>query len=134
MATIRNTAKDHVLTTTKNISELDRVQADLEIHTRKGNNEAGISFEYNYITVDEQDYRMPNSVLGQLKVLIEDDPSLNYFKVKKTGEGMQTRYTVIPDNKEPTLSKPAQCLKLDTQLAEGMITQKGYDLAMEQLK
>jgi len=27
---------------------------------------------------------------------MEDNPSLENFKVKKTGEGMDTRYTVIP--------------------------------------
>lgn len=53
-------------------------------------------FPYKYIEVDGERYRIPSSVLNQLKVFIEDNKELKDFKVKKTGEGMGTDYTVIP--------------------------------------
>ena len=31
-----------------------------------------------------------------LEKFLEDNPNLKTFKVKKSGEGMETRYTVIP--------------------------------------
>jgi hypothetical protein len=47
--------------------------------------------------VDDEKYRVPISVIQQLQVMIEDNPNLKKFKVKKTGEGKDnTRYTVIP--------------------------------------
>jgi len=46
--------------------------------------------------VDDEEYRVPTSVLKSLKVILEDKPDLKFFKVKKTGEGLKTEYTVIP--------------------------------------
>lgn len=135
MGTIKEMAKEHVLTTTKNIADLEQVNVDIEINNRKGTNEVGKEFEYNYITVNNQDYRMPNSVLGQLKVLLADNPQLELFKVKKTGEGMNTRYTVIPtigDTK--TLSNEDQRAMIEEQFSKGLMTLKGKELALEQLK
>ena len=48
------------------------------------------------INVDGEDYRVPDSVLKTLKVLLEDNPELEFFKVKSEGEGFHKKYTVIP--------------------------------------
>ena len=80
----------------ENISELPKVSLDAEIKERTGKNDEGAEFSYKYITVEGQDYRIPASVLKSLKAILEDSPSLKYFKVKKTGTGMSTEYTVIP--------------------------------------
>ena len=45
---------------------------------------------------EEEEYRVPKSVLKQLKEQLEVNPKLKFFKVNKTGEGMKTSYTVIP--------------------------------------
>jgi hypothetical protein len=50
----------------------------------------------NIADLDGEKYRVPNSVLKQLKVLLEDNPDLKKFKVKKSGVGLNTDYTVIP--------------------------------------
>lgn len=75
----------------KNIAELNSVSTDLEV---KEDVEA--EFPYKYIEVDGEKYKVPSSVLGSLKAILEENPKLAKFKVKKTGEGMETRYTVIP--------------------------------------
>jgi hypothetical protein len=74
-----------------NIAELQSVSTDLEM---KEDLEA--EFPYKYIVVDGKNYKVPTSVLGSLKAILEENPKLSKFKVKKTGEGMETRYTVIP--------------------------------------
>jgi hypothetical protein len=46
--------------------------------------------------VNGEEYRVPDSVLKALKDNLEVNPKLGWFKVKKTGEGLKTNYTVIP--------------------------------------
>ena len=53
-------------------------------------------FPYKYVEVDGVRYKMPISVFKDLKALREETPNLTKFKVKKTGEGINTSYTVIP--------------------------------------
>ena len=74
-----------------NIAELQSVSTDLEVM-----GEADAEFPYKYVIVDGQKYKVPTSVLGSLKAILEENPNLKKIKVKKTGEGMDTRYTVIP--------------------------------------
>ena len=75
----------------KNISELSSIETSLAVFDE---NES--EFPYKYIEVDGERYKMPLSVLGSLKALLEENPHLKKFKVKKQGEGMDTRYIVIP--------------------------------------
>jgi len=75
----------------KNISELPNVETDIAVLEDK---EA--EFPYKYIEVNGERYKLPVSVLGSLKAILEENPNLKKFKVKKQGEGMDTRYTVIP--------------------------------------
>jgi len=79
-----------------NISELPTVSIDLVTEDREGTNDEGKTFQYKVIEVDGQAYRVPVSVLKSLKAILEDNPNLKKFKVKKTGTGLATEYTVIP--------------------------------------
>lgn len=81
---------------TKNICELETVETDLEISSVKFKEGTPDEFEIDVIEVEGEQYRVPASVLKALKVHLEETPSLKYFKVKKSGEGMKTAYTVIP--------------------------------------
>jgi len=90
------------LTTTKNIADLPEVSVDMDLEDD--------SFEFTdkitgkektvtqkVITVKDEKYRVPNSVIGQLKIILEDNPNLKRFKVKKSGTTKDdTRYQVIP--------------------------------------
>ncbi len=98
MTTIKETAKQfEPKTATKNVADLSEVSTELELKDGKGQNkETGEAFVYKYIEVDGEEYRVPNKVIGDLKVILEENPNLMKFKVKKTGTGLETRYTVIP--------------------------------------
>ena len=97
MASLKEFAKEFVPKQTKNIADLPEVSVDTQIyHDGKGTDKNGEDFTYSYISLNDIEYRVAGSVIGQLKDQIEANPNLKKFKVKKVGEGMQTRYTVIP--------------------------------------
>jgi len=94
--TIRDEAKAYEpKQTTKNISELNSVSTDLVLEDDSFEFE-GKEIKQKVIVVNGERYRMPVSVIRDLKVILEDNPNLKNFKVKKTGQQMETRYTVIP--------------------------------------
>ena len=100
MSKISEYVKDYEPTTkTKNIAELDKVSTDLELEdddyefTKDGETK---TVKQKVIVVDGENYRVPVTVLQQLKILIEDDPDLKSFKVKRSGSTKDdTRYQVI---------------------------------------
>ncbi len=98
MVTIKEEAQNYESEQTKNIADLDKVSVDLNIEPelRKGTNNDGKEFKYKVTIVDGEEYRVPNSVLKNLKVILKAKPDLKTFKVVKTGEGMNTSYTVVP--------------------------------------
>lgn len=95
MGTIKELAKAYTTPKTLNIADLPQVSVDFSVVARTGKNENGEEFDYNVVELNGNEYRVPNSVLDQLKVLIEARPDLKTFKVVKTGQGMNTRYQVI---------------------------------------
>lgn len=96
MAKIIEEAKEYIAQTTKNIAELKEVDVQLELENRQGTDKEGETFKYKVIIVDEEEYRVPGSVLGNLKAILEKKPDLEKFAVSKQGTGMNTTYTVIP--------------------------------------
>lgn len=94
--TIAESAKSYVPKTAKNITELKSVAVDLLIQEDEGVDSAGAEYTYNYVEVDGEKYRVPDSVLNNLKAILEKKPNLKSFAVSKTGEGRLTKYTVIP--------------------------------------
>lgn len=96
MAKLIDEAKAYESHAVGNVADLPKVSTHLEVESRTGTNEEGKEFSYKVIKVDGQEYRIPASVLKSLKAILEDNPNLKEFKVKKTGTGMATEYTVIP--------------------------------------
>lgn len=96
MASIKSEAKAYEAPVTHNISELNQIPVDLELKNGEGKNKDGETFKYKYIIVDGKEYRVPGTVLGGLKALLAKMPSLEYFSVTRTGEKLNTQYTVIP--------------------------------------
>ncbi|HEY0090185.1 MAG TPA: hypothetical protein VGB37_15160 [Candidatus Lokiarchaeia archaeon] len=97
MANLKEAAKNYE-GSMKNIAELPKVSTELEIEDREGVNDEGKNFAYKVVIVEGQEYRVPDSVLKSLKSILEENPNLKSFKVKRTGTGMGTSYTVIPLN------------------------------------
>lgn len=94
--TLKEEAKTYESHSIGNIADLPKVSTSLKVEDREGTNEEGKLFQYKVIMVDGQAYRVPVSVLKSLKAILEDKPNLENFKVKKTGQGLATEYTVIP--------------------------------------
>ena len=96
MTTIKDAALTFEPKTTKNITELEKVPVALEIQTEEGVDANGEAYTYSYIELNDNRYRIPNSVVSTLKKILVKKPNLEYFAVTKDGEGRNTRYTVIP--------------------------------------
>jgi len=94
--TLKDAAKSYEGKSTGNIADLPKVSTDLKIEDREGVNEEGKTFNYKVVIIEGNEYRVPVSVLKSLKAILEENPNLVFFKVKKTGQGMGTEYTTIP--------------------------------------
>lgn len=81
----------------RNIAELNEVSTAIELKTEIGKNkDTGEEYSFKYLEVNVEKYRVPNKVIGDLKEILEEIPNLTKFRVKKSGTGMETRYTLIP--------------------------------------
>jgi hypothetical protein len=94
MATLRTKAKEYIPSTTKNIADLKSVNTEIDIKHKVVNKDTPKMFEYDYIEVDKTEYRVPISVIKQLKAQLAVKPSSVKFKVTKEGSGMDTEYFV----------------------------------------
>lgn len=103
MAKLNEYAKDYESPqTTKNIAELSEVSVDMELEDDdyefmdKVTNQPKV-IKQKVINVNGEKYRVPVSVIQQLKIILEDNPTLKKFKVKRSGLTKDdTRYQVIP--------------------------------------
>jgi len=91
MTSLKETAQNYESQHILNIADLEVVDVVADIKE-----ETNCEFPYKFIEVDGKQYRVPASVLINLKAILEDNPDMKKFRVKKTGEGMNTSYTVIP--------------------------------------
>jgi hypothetical protein len=97
MTTLSEFAKTYTPATTKNISDLKEVSTELVLEDREGTDKKGNDFKYKVIVVDGEDYRVPSSVIGNLKAILEKKPSMKKFSVARQGKTKDdTKYTVIP--------------------------------------
>lgn len=96
--TIKTASEGYEAKVTDVISVLDKVSVNLLIREETFTDNEGKEFTVNLVNIDEKDFRVPNTVLKQLKLQLEENPKLSFFKVKKEGEGLNTSYTVIPLN------------------------------------
>ena len=96
MTSIKEQAESYEPKQTKNISDLDRVSVDVSIREETFTKSDGEEFTINLTEVDGEQYRVPVSVLKSLKAVLSEKPDMKFFKVKKSGDGMNTSYTVIP--------------------------------------
>jgi len=95
MATLRTSAKEYKAPTTKNICELKSVNTEMDIKHKVVNAGTEKEFEYDFIVVEKEEYRVPVSVLKQLQAQLQAKPSSVKFKVTKKGEGLKTEYFVV---------------------------------------
>jgi hypothetical protein len=95
--TLSEFAKTYSPETTKNISDLKEVSTNLVLEDREGTDKSGNNFKYKVIVVEGIEYRVPSSVIGNLKAILEKKPSMTKFSVARQGKTKDdTKYTVIP--------------------------------------
>lgn len=97
MVSIAEASESYKEPETLNISDLENFSVAEELQTFHGTNSAGEDFSYDYIERDGVKYRVPASVIKQIKALREKKPELMEFQVLRTGTGKNdTTYNVIP--------------------------------------
>lgn len=96
IVSIKDSANSYEAPSTRNITDLEIVRTDFELIDKTGKDSNGDEFKYKVIEVEGEDYRVPGSVLGNLKAILKENANLTTFKVTKAGSGMNTKYTVIP--------------------------------------
>ena len=97
METLKDVARNWQPQHTKNIADLNEVNIEtIHPEDREGIDKDNKPFKYKVIVVEGEDYRVPGSVIGGIKGILEKKPNLKRISVSKTGDGLNTRYTVIP--------------------------------------
>ena len=100
--TLKEVAQQEKPRTFKKIEEFKTINVNNEITTRTCMTKEGKEFTIKEISIlnketgNTERVRMPNSVLARLNVLLKNNPNLEFFRVLRTGVGMNTRYTVLP--------------------------------------
>jgi len=95
MPTIKEEAQTYSSSQMKNIADLEVVSVEQEIKSDTRKNKENEEYKVSYINVAGVEYRVPNSVLEQLKTMLDVKPDLKTFRVMKKGEGLNTTYTVV---------------------------------------
>ena len=80
----------------KNISELNSIPIAIDVTEKIFAQGTDKEFKAEIFTINGEDYKMPVTVISSLKAILEENPKLKTFKVKKSGTGLGTEYTVIP--------------------------------------
>jgi len=93
MTTLKDEALAYELQRTLNVAELPKIPIDTEIFEKIGEDEDGKSYSFRYITLNGQQYRIPKTVLDQVKTILKLRPEIKFVKVDRTGIGKATRYT-----------------------------------------
>lgn len=94
--TLKEVAQNYEAPTTLNIADLDKIPINVELFDGSGKDKEGKDFFYKYAKIEGKDYRIAGSILGGIKAILEKMPNLEFISVIKQGQGMSTRYTVIP--------------------------------------
>ena len=97
MTTIGDSAKVYEPKSMRNIADLETVRTDVEfVENEERMSGEGEKYFVNYISIDKIEYRVPNTVLEQLKEILKAKPETKTFKVSKIGVGLNTKYSVFP--------------------------------------
>ncbi len=92
--TLKETAQDYVPKRTLNVTDLDRVDLSFPIEDRTGTDSKGKDFYYKVIVMNQKEYRVPGTVLEEIKKILKLKPEAKFVKVTSTGSGLNTSYEV----------------------------------------
>ena len=96
MVTVGERAKDYVPKKIKTIAELPEFSTDNQIYDDgEGLDKNEKKYKYSYLLINGERFRFPDTVLADLKLILAENPKVKRFKVKSSGTGLDTSYTVI---------------------------------------
>lgn len=105
---LKETAKEYEPKLTLNIADLDKVDLSFPIDSEEkiGKDKNGKEFYYKVMVIGGLEYRVPNSVLDEIKKILKLRPDAKFVNVIKTGSGLNTSYNVelIEDDSEPKVA------------------------------
>jgi hypothetical protein len=91
MSNLKETAEKYEAPKIKSVADLDYISIEWEVQE-----EIDCEFPYKFMMFDGQRYKINNSVIADIKQILIASPNITKFKVVRKGEGMKTKYTVIP--------------------------------------
>ena len=115
MSTLKEEAQTYEAPTTLNIADLDKIPISIELKDSEGKDKDGEVFTYKYAVIDGKQYRVAGSVLGGIKAILQKMPNLQFVSVIKQGQGMNTRYTVIPYQEDQPITTAEAIVQQPTQ-------------------
>ncbi len=92
--TLKENAKEYIQKRTLNVTDLDKVDLSFPMEDRLGTDKEGKEFSYKVIVINEQEYRVAGTVLGEIQKIIKLKPEAKFVKVTSTGSGLNTKYEV----------------------------------------
>lgn len=75
---------------------MNKIPISLELKDGTGTKKDGEPFTYKFAEIEGKEYRVAGTIIGGIKALLDKRPNTQFVQVLKQGEGMNTRYTVIP--------------------------------------
>ncbi len=96
MASLKEEAIKYEPKTTLNIADLDKIPLSLDLKDGSGKTKEGEEFTYKYAIVDGKEYRVAGTIIGGIKAILQKMPTLEFVSVIRSGQGRDTKYTVIP--------------------------------------
>lgn len=94
MATLKEEAEAYEPKVTLNIADLDKVDLSFPMQDREGTDKDNKPYKYKVMVVNEIEYRVPVTVLEEIKKMLTLKSDLTHVKVTKSGSGLNTRYSV----------------------------------------
>lgn len=92
--TLKQESEEFTPKVTLNVTDLKSVDLTWPMEDKEGIDKEGKPFQYKVLVIEEQEYRVPGVVLGEIQKMLDLVPDMKFVKVTKTGSGVGTRYTV----------------------------------------
>ena len=106
--TLKENANDYVQKRTLNVTDLDEVDLSFPMEDRTGIDTNGKEFKYKVIVVNEREYRVAGTVLGEIQKILKLKPEAKFVKVTSTGSGLKTKYEVEYVEEKSNKELPAE--------------------------
>jgi len=106
---LKESAQEYEPKLTLNIADLDKVDISFPMGDRTSKDKDGKDFSYKVMIANEQEYRVPNTVLEEIQKILKLRPDAKFVSVTKKGAGLNTSYSVeLIEDAEPKVTETVQ--------------------------